>query len=131
MGSQPRHCLLATSSDGVHWQTDGVVNQERESATGNKFFKCFVGRCGDRFIMDHGVARPGGQDVLRFYESTDLRQWDYLFSSSPDPRWYGLPPQPARWDHMYILPKEEDNPAQVTGVMSWQCQSRATRQEWA
>ena len=86
------------------------MNEERESSVGNKFFKCFVGRCGDRFIMDHGVARSGGQDLLRFYESADLRSWDYLFSNSPDARWYGLPPAPARWDHMYILPKEEGHP---------------------
>ena len=110
-GLEAGHCLLATSTDGVHWRTEGVVNEERELAAGNKFFKCFVGRCGDRFIMDHGVARPRGQDLMRWYESTDLRQWNYLFSSSPDPRWYGVPPQPARWDHMYILPKEEGNPA--------------------
>jgi hypothetical protein len=109
-GLEARHCLLATSTDGVHWRTESVVNEERESGAGNKFFKCFVGRCGDRFVMDHGVARRGGQDVLRFYESADLRSWDYLFSNSPDPRWYGLPPAPARWDHMYILPKEEGNP---------------------
>ena len=53
------------------------------------------------------MARPRGQNLMRWYESTDLRRWNYLFSSSPDPRWYGVPPQPARWDHMYILPKEE------------------------
>lgn len=109
-GLNARHCLLATSTDGVHWRDEGPVNEERESAAGNKFFKCFVGRCGDRFIMDHGVARRSGQDVLRFYESQDLRTWSYLFSNSPDPRWYGLPPRPNRWDHMYILPKEEGNP---------------------
>lgn len=110
-GLDAQHCLLATSVDGVHWQTEGVVNEEREASVGNKFFKCFVQRCGDRFIMDHGVARASGQDVLRFYESTDLRKWNYLSSSSPDPCWYGLPPAPARWDHMYILPKDEGNPA--------------------
>ncbi len=110
-GLDAGHCLLATSTDGVHWQTEGPVNEERERAAGNKFFKCFVGRCGNRFIMDHGVARPGGQDMMRFYESTDLRSWSYLSSNSPDPRWYGRPPQAARWDHMYILPKEEGNPA--------------------
>ena len=109
-GGEAGHCLLATSTDGVHWQTEGVVNEERELAAGNKFFKCFVGRCGDRFVMDHGVARPRRQDLMRCYESADLRQWNYLFSSSPDPHWYGVPPQPARWDHMYILPKEEGNP---------------------
>ena len=102
------HCFLASSEDGAHWRDEGIVNEEREIERGCKFFKCFVGRCGDRFIMDHGVARPEGQDTLRFYESTDLKHWSYLFSNHPDPRWY-VPT--GRWDHMYILPKEEGNPA--------------------
>ena len=70
-----------------------------------------VQHCGGRFILNHGVARRQGQDTLRFYESTDLHEWHYLFSNQPDRRWYGLPPQPSRWDHMYILPKEEGKPA--------------------
>ena len=55
-GLDAKHCLLASSADGVHWRTESIVNEELEAAAGNKFFKCFVGRCGDRFIMDHGVA---------------------------------------------------------------------------
>lgn len=109
VGLEARHCLLAVSEDGVHWRDEAVVLEERERERGCKFFKCMVGRCGDRFIMNHGVARPEGQDMLRFYESTDLKNWTHLFSSRPDPRWYGLPPDPHRWDHMYILPKEEGN----------------------
>jgi hypothetical protein len=109
-GLKAGHCIKAISPDGVHWRTDAVVIEEPERAKGWKFFKCFVGRCGDRFIMNHGIARPEGQDMLRFYESTDLRNWKLLFSSRPDPRWYGLPPEKHRWDHMYILPKEEGNP---------------------
>ncbi|MBC8472900.1 MAG: hypothetical protein H8D56_25845 [Planctomycetes bacterium] len=101
------HCFLASSEDGVYWEDEGIVNEEQERERGCKFFKCFVGRCGARFIMDHGVARPEGQDTLRFYESTDLKHWTYLFSNNPDPRWYTR----RRWDHMYILPKEEGNPA--------------------
>jgi hypothetical protein len=110
-GLEAGHCLLAVSEDGVHWRDEAVVLEERERERGCKFFKCMVARCGDRFIMDHGVARPEGQDMLRFYESTDLKNWTHLFSSRPDPRWYGLPPEPHRWDHMYILPKEENNPS--------------------
>jgi hypothetical protein len=107
-GLKAGHCLLAVSEDGVHWQDEDIVVEEREIERGCRFFKCFVGRCGDRFIMDHGVARPEGQDTLRFYESTDLKHWSYLFSNNPDPEWY-VPT--GRWDHMYILPKEEGNPA--------------------
>ena len=104
------HCLLATSEDGVHWEDEGIVIEEREHERGCKFFKCFVSRCGDRFIMDHGASRPERQqDTLRFYESTDLKRWTYLFTNHPDPRWYV--PTTGRWDHMYILPKEEGNPA--------------------
>lgn len=109
-GLQAGHCIKAVSPDGVHWRTDAVVIEEPERTNKWKFFKCFVGRCGDRFIMDHGIARPEGQDMLRFYESQDMIHWKPLFSSRPDPRWYGLPPEKHRWDHMYMLPKEEGNP---------------------
>ena len=100
------HCRYSTSEDGVHWADGKIVLKERD---GHKFFKCFVGRCGERFIMDHGVARPEGQDTLRFHESTDLTNWDYLFSNNPDPRWY-KDGKAGRWDHMYILPKKEGDP---------------------
>lgn len=105
-GLKAGYCILADSADGVHWQDVGIVNEEIKREGGYHFFKCFVGRCGDRFIMDHGVRRPDGQDTMRFYESTDLKTWNYLYSSQPDPRWYTM----RRWDHMYILPKEENNP---------------------
>ena len=95
------HCIAASSVDGVHWEDIGIVNEELERERGCLFFKCFVGRCGDRFIMDHGVRRPEGQDTIRFYESFDLKNWNYLFSNEPDARWYSR----KRWDHMYILPK--------------------------
>jgi len=105
-GMEAQHCLLATSEDGVHWRDEGIVNEEIEHEKGWRFFKCFVGRCGDRFIMDHGVWRPEGQDVMRFYESGDLKNWSYLFSNEPDARWYTR----GRWDHMYILPKADGDP---------------------
>jgi hypothetical protein len=102
------HCLLATSTNGVHWGGEEVVVEEREREKGTRFFKCFVGRCGDRFIMNHGVLRAGGQDTLRYYESYDLHHWTYIASNHPDPRWYA---PTARWDHMYMLQKEEGRPA--------------------
>ncbi|MCY2929592.1 MAG: hypothetical protein NTV86_08880 [Planctomycetota bacterium] len=113
-GLEAKHCLLAVSDDGVHWHDEAVVIEELERDRDCKVFKCMVARCGDRFILNHGVARPEGQDMLRFYESSDLRHWNYLYSTRPDPRWYGLPPDPHRWDHMYMLPKVEnvgENPA--------------------
>ena len=100
--------LLAVSEDGVHWQDGWMVTPEPGRAEGNRFFKAFIGRVRDRFVMNHGVMGNGRQDILRFYESVDLHAWTSLGHSHPDPRWY----TPAgRWDHMYILPKEEGNPA--------------------
>jgi hypothetical protein len=100
------HCLLATSADGVHWKDEGGVINEGVRPDGAAFFKCFVAKCGDRFIMDHGVARQQGQDVMRFHQSKDLRFWDHIASSEPDARWYSR----ERWDHMYILPKVDGKP---------------------
>ncbi|MEI6218151.1 MAG: hypothetical protein WCP86_04575, partial [bacterium] len=100
------HCLLATSVDGAHWRDEGPVINERARSDGAAFFKCFVAKCGDKFIMDHGVARQQGQDVMRFYQSKDLRYWDFITSMEPDARWYSR----ERWDHMYILPKIEGKP---------------------
>lgn len=101
--------LIAQSFDGVHWKDGWQITPELELVTGTKFFKAFIARIGSRFILNHGVYRPTGeQDTLRFYQSDDLRNWHYLFSSSPDSRWYETA---GRWDHMYMLPKEEGNPA--------------------
>lgn len=107
-------CLYTTSKDGVHWEDGRVILEEREEEA---FFKPFVTRCGDRFIMNHGARRyePDGQlkhqDVLRFYQSKDLVNWTYITSTRPDERWYNpAGTSPTRWDHMYMLPKEEGNP---------------------
>lgn len=105
-GLQAGHCLLATSADGVHWEDQGVIIDERGRPDGARFFKCFVAKCGDQFIMDHGVARKQGQDLMRFYQSKNLRNWEYITSMEPDARWYTR----ERWDHMYMLPKEEGKP---------------------
>jgi hypothetical protein len=105
-GLAAQHCLLATSTDGVHWDDQGAILEERDRAKGSHFFKCFVAKCGDKFIMDHGVVQSQRQDTMRFYQSHDLRNWEYITSTHPDARWY----QQDRWDHMYILPKEEGKP---------------------
>ena len=109
-GLKARHCFLATSQDGVHWKDYGIVLEERDPDS--RLFKCFVAKCGDKFIMNHGVYRRDGQkkfqqDTLRFYESSDLKNWKYITSTHPDERWYV---RPGRWDCMYTLPKEEGNP---------------------
>ena len=123
-GLNAGYCILADSADGVRWQDVGIVNEEIERERGYHFFKCFVGRCGDRFIMDHGVRRPEGQDIMRFYESADLKNWSYLYSSQPDPRWYSM----RRWDHMYILPKVEgDDSAGYWGYPVAQAKEESAR----
>ncbi|MBL9215339.1 MAG: hypothetical protein JNG83_07680 [Opitutaceae bacterium] len=105
------YCLLATSRDGVHWENEGTIVDEHARENGASFFKCFVAKIGDKFIMNHGVGRfQGGrqlpQDTMRFHQSKDLRHWEYITSTHPDPRWY----RRDRWDHMYMLPKEEGRP---------------------
>ncbi|MDI1334931.1 MAG: hypothetical protein PSU94_02005 [Lacunisphaera sp.] len=104
-------CLLATSPDGVHWQDQGKIISEHDRTDGASFFKCFVVKAGDRFIMDHGVGHFEGkhqlpQDTMRFFQSKDLRHWEYITSTHPDDRWY----RQDRWDHMYMLPKAEGHP---------------------
>ena len=102
------YCLLATSPDGVHWEDQGKIISEHERTDGASFFKCFVVQAGNKFIMNHGVGRFEGkhqlpQDTMRFFQSTDLRHWEYIATTHPDARWY----LQKRWDHMYMLPKEE------------------------
>ncbi|MHB0859184.1 MAG: glycoside hydrolase family protein [Anaerolineae bacterium] len=101
--------LISHSDDGVHWHEGWQVCPEPLTPYGGKFFKAFIGRIGNRFVMNHGVLQPNGwQDTLRYYESQDLREWTYICSNQPDPQWY-MPT--GRWDHMYTLPKDEENPA--------------------
>jgi len=99
--------LLARSDDGVHWSDWKVPAYELTHKQGGRFFKAFIGKVGDKFVMDHGVALVH-QDTLRYYESAGLEEWTYIGSNLPDPRWYVTT---GRWDHMYILPKEEGSPA--------------------
>jgi len=50
--------------------------------------------------------------LLRFYESTDMKNWTYLYTSQPDPTWYKSLGDPGnRWDAMYMIPKEEGDPS--------------------
>jgi hypothetical protein len=108
-GLQATCGLISYSDDGVHWREGWRACPEPLAPFGGRFFKAFIRRIGDRFVMNHGVLQPNGwQDTLRYYESGDLREWTYIGSNQPDPRWY-LPA--GRWDHMYTLPKDEESPA--------------------
>ena len=113
---------LATSSDGVHWRDYGeVIPHPRAKSPCNQVYKCFVSRCGDRFVMDFGAfsGKLGTeiQDTLCFYQSQDLIHWKHAGESHADARWYLDTAAGGRWDHMYVLPKEEGNPK--AGYWGW------------
>ena len=103
-GERQRNVWGAISPDGVHWRDLGPVIENAPF----DIWKMFVFRHGERFIMNHGsFSRPGSpNDTLRYWESTDLVHWQYLgepLDTHPDSRWYTN----ARWDHMYVVPKED------------------------
>ncbi len=63
---------LATSKDGVHWKDVGTVIKDQPFAV----WSLCVWKAGNRFIMNHGSHSPG--DILRFWQSKDLINWEYL-----------------------------------------------------
>jgi hypothetical protein len=107
-----RNVWLATSRDGVHWKHVGPVIKDAPF----NIWAMSVHRVGDRFIMNHGsFSRPGVQNVIRFWESTDLVHWTYMGHEAdlfPDPRWY----QPdSRLDCMSVVPVTEDGRTKYYG----------------
>ena len=61
-------------------------------------------------MINHGSfsGRPNtDNDTLRFYESSDMENWEYMFENHPDSRWYN---PVGRWDHMYVIPKDDASP---------------------
>ena len=99
---------LATSQDGVHWKDYGVVLKS-EGFKNNRVWKQYVARVGDRYIMDYGAfSEPNSNNnLLRFFESTDLIHWKFLYELPIDAEHYR---PDGRWDHMFMLPKDESNP---------------------
>jgi hypothetical protein len=99
---------LATSQDGVHWKDYGVVLKS-EGFKSNRVWKQYVAKVGDRYIMDYGAFTDQGSNnnLLRFYESTDLIHWKYLYEIPIDTQYYRAD---GRWDHMFMMPKDEANP---------------------
>jgi hypothetical protein len=97
---------LATSTDGVHWKDYGVVLKS-EGFKNNRVWKQYVNKVGDKFIMNHGAFTDQGtnNNLLRFYESTDLTHWKYLYEVPIDPAFYRAN---GRWDHMYMIPKNDN-----------------------
>ena len=103
--------LLYTADDGVHFRTVGPVAPEHWRGVG--FFKAMISYLGPDptdpsqplFVMNHGTegnttAKPpsSGHDpgcpfasqCMRFLKSADLRNWQPLYSSHPDPQWCTL-----------------------------------------
>lgn len=107
-----RNVWLATSGDGVHWKDVGPVI---ENAPFN-IWAMAVHKVGDRFIMNHGsFSRPGVQNVIRFWESTDLVHWKYMGPETdlfPDKRWYH---HDSRLDCMDVVPVVEKGQTKYYG----------------
>ena len=101
-----RNVWLATSSDGVHWEHVGPVIEDAPF----NIWAMSVHRVGDRFIMNHGsFSDPGVQNVIRFWESTDLVHWTFMGHEAdlfPDARWYH---PKSRLDCMSVVPVAEDS----------------------
>lgn len=91
---QWRHMWAAVSSDGVHWQDVGPVIQDAPFT----IYAMRIWRVGDRFILNHGSFTGDRQDVLRFWESTDLVHWRYL-----GPEYDVRRPDGQRLDHMDVV----------------------------
>lgn len=104
---------LATSEDGVHWKDYGVVLKS-EGFKNNRVRKPFIAKVGSKFILDHGAFTDQGtnNNLLRFYESSDLIHWKYLYEVPIDTTSYR---SNGRWDHMFMIPKDGQNP----GAGSW------------
>src|SRR5581483_8567508 len=100
---------LATSEDGVHWKDYGVVLKS-EGFKNNRVWKPFIAKVGSKFILDHGAFTDQGtnNNLLRFYESSDLIHWKYLYEVPIDTKFYR---SNGRWDHMFMIPKDGQNPS--------------------
>ena len=105
--TDPECGFLARSRDGVHWRDWKKTCYEPYREHGAVFSNTFVGKVGDRFLMNHGVVFAH-QNILRFCKSKNLDSWTLTGSCFPDSRWYD---PMGRWDAMYVLPKAEENPS--------------------
>ena len=99
---------LATSDDGVHWKDFGVVLKS-QGFKNNRVWKQYIHKVGDRYILNHGAFTDQGSNnnLLRFYESKDLIHWTYLYEVPINPELYR---SDGRWDHMFVVPKNEQKP---------------------
>ena len=121
--------LLATSDDGVNFRTVAPVAYEKWKGVG--FFKAFVSYVGPdssgqpQFVMNHGTEGnttnrpppsaddpgcPFASQCMRFLKSSNLLDWEPLYSQHPDPRWYsvGGSSSSSRWDAAMMLQDPDD-----------------------
>lgn len=107
-----RNVWLATSRDGVHWKHVGPVIKDAPF----NIWAMSVHRVGDKFIMNHGsFTDPGVQNVIRFWESTDLVHWTFMGHETdllPDARWYS---PTSRLDCMSVVPVVENDRTKYYG----------------
>lgn len=107
---------LATSKDGVHWKDYGVVLKS-EGFKNNRVWKQYISKVGDQYIMDYGAfTAPGtNNNLLRFWQSSDLIHWKFLYQLPIDTKYYRAD---GRWDHMFIVPRDgHDRTAGYLGYM--------------
>ena len=108
------HVWQAVSEDGVHWQDAGPV-----ISAPFLVWSMGVWQAGDRFYLNHGsFTGTGTQNVLRFWESDDLRTWTYIGEEAdltPDPRWYD---PDSRFDCMDVISMEENGRTSYHGIAS-------------
>ena len=108
------HVWQAVSDDGVHWRDAGPV-----ISAPFLVWAMGVWQAGNRFYLNHGsFSGAGTQNVLRFWESPDLRNWTYMGEDadlSPDPRWYD--PE-SRFDCMDVISTEENGRTCYHGIAS-------------
>ena len=93
---------MAESEDGVHFSDVGTVIEAPFEV-----WAMSVIRIGESYWLNHGsFTRPGIQNVIRFWESKDLRNWTYHpeLDLHPDERWNA---PDSRLDCMDIVPVEE------------------------
>ena len=100
-----RNVWMAVSPDGVHWEHLGPVIKDAPFY----IWAMAVHRVGDRFIMNHGsFSRPGVQNIISFWESTDLVHWTFMghdVDLTPDRRWYH---PDSRLDCMSVVAVKEN-----------------------
>ncbi len=107
-----RNVWLATSRDGVHWKHVGPVIKDAPF----NIWAMSVHQVGDKFILNHGsFSRGGVQNVIRFWESTDLVHWTFMGNEAdlyPDARWYH---PDSRLDCMSVVPVAEEGRTKYYG----------------